>query len=751
MPAADGMQLYVRHGEREWSFAPHQDVMIGRHPRCQIALDDGRVSREHLRVWHTAEGWWLSDLDSRNGTWLEGADRLVEEPVMLQPGTSRIRVGAPDGLELLLTTTPARKDVPPTLVIIGRSRACDVVVDDPLASRQHAAVEIRERTTTLRDLGSFNGTFLNGRPVTTPEELNTGDRIGVGTSTFAWDGHHVVAAEPLRPAFSARHLEVVTRSGARLLEDVTFSAPSGSLVAVIGPSGAGKSTLLGALTGLHPATGGRVMWGGRNLYEEYAQLRFLIGLVPQEDILHRQLTVRRALDYAARLRLPPDTSATERASRIGEVLAEVGLSDRVDHRVDRLSGGQRKRTSIALELLSAPQLLFLDEPTSGLDPGLDRQVMSSLRSLADAGRVVLVVTHSVLALNECDRVLVMAPGGRVAYFGPPEELLEFFDAHDYPTVFATLDDPAWVVRYSGSSARQEYVGRTTVTDVPAPSTGPAPPRPLAPLRQLGTLVRRNLAVLAADRMLVILLVGMPFLLAAMAHSFPGDAGLSLRQAGDDVEVVRQRLIVLVIGAALMGTALSIKDLIGERPIYRRERTVGLSPAAYLLSKVLVLGSLVAAQSVLFTVLALLGMDGPDDSLVLPSGQLEIAAAIAAVGVTMTIAGLVVSALATSSDQTMPALVAIIMAQLVLCGGLFPLTGRSGLEQVSWLLPARFGYAASASTVDLQRPPAPQIDALYDATAEQWLTDLGLLGVQAVGLYVLAAWALRRSVARAPLR
>lgn len=565
------------------------------------------------------------------------------------------------------------------------------------------------------------------------------------------DGEDGPACPSGHPVFSARNLEVTTKTGAHLLDDVSITVPAGTLVGVIGPSGAGKSTLLDALTGLRPATSGQVTWNGRDLYAEYAQLRSLVGLVPQEDILHRQLTVRRALQFAARLRLPPGTRRTERDRRVEQVLREVSLTDHADQRIHALSGGQRKRTSIALELLTAPRLLFLDEPTSGLDPGLDRQVMESLRSLADAGRVVLVATHSVLALDECDRVLVLARGGRVAFFGPPAEVLPFFGLHDYPAVFAALDDETWVQRCAPAATTEGHDGRAASVRVPVPATALRPPRRAAGLRQLWTLIRRYLCVVAADRLFVVLLVGMPLLLALMAQAFPGRAGLSLVEAQGDVTQVQQRLVVLVVGAALMGTALSVREFIAERPIYRRERAVGLSPPSYLLSKVVVLGVLVACQCVVFTLLALLGLPGPDDALVLGHGLVEIAVAVAAVGVTISIAALAISAAVTSTEQTMPALVAVVMAQLILCGGLFPLAGREGLEQVAWALPARFGYAATAATVGLQRSPAPETDPLFDPTAGQWLTDLGLLGVQAAAFLLLAAWTLHRSVTRNPWR
>ena len=144
-------------------------------------------------------------------------------------------------------------------------------------------------------------------------------------------------------------------------------------------------------------------------------------MVPQDDVVHRQLTVNQALNYAAELRLPPDTSKADREQVVAQVLEELELTKHADTRVDKLSGGQRKRASVALELLTGPSLLILDEPTTGLDPALDRQVMMMLRQLADAGRVVLMVTHSVSYLDVCDQLLLVAPGGKTAFLGRPRD------------------------------------------------------------------------------------------------------------------------------------------------------------------------------------------------------------------------------------------------------------------------------------------------------------------------------------------
>ena len=244
--------------------------------------------------------------------------------------------------------------------------------------------------------------------------------MGIGPSTFRLSGSELQEfVDTGDVSLVARDLTVTLGNGKVLLDHVTFPLGERCLLGVIGPSGAGKSTLLGALTGMRPANGGSVLYDDRDLYAHYAELRHRIGLVPQENILHTQLTARRALRYAAELRFPRDTSKAERNRRVDEVLAELSLTPHAETRTDRLSGGQQKRVNVALELLTKPSLLFLDEPTSGLDPGLDKSVMEMMSGLANDGRTVIVVTHSVANLDICDRLLVLVPGGKVAYFGPP--------------------------------------------------------------------------------------------------------------------------------------------------------------------------------------------------------------------------------------------------------------------------------------------------------------------------------------------
>ena len=318
--------------------------------------------------------------------------------------------------------------LPAKVLRIGRADDNDVVVSDLRVSRWHA--ELRRAPGggyEITDLGSHNGTFVNGQRIDGSVAVTEADVIGIGPATFRLVGDELQQFDDVGDvSLDAKGLTVTLSSGKVLLDDVSFPLPERCLLGVIGPSGAGKSTLLGALTGMRPATTGTVLYDGRDLYANYAELRHRIGLVPQENILHTQLSARRALGFAAELRFPRDTSAAERTRRIDEVLGELSLTKHADTRTSSLSGGQQKRVNVALELLTKPSLLFLDEPTSGLDPGLDKSVMEMMSGLAKDGRTVIVVTHSVANLAICDRLLVLVPGGKIAYFGAPADGLRHF-------------------------------------------------------------------------------------------------------------------------------------------------------------------------------------------------------------------------------------------------------------------------------------------------------------------------------------
>jgi ABC transport system ATP-binding/permease protein len=519
--------------------------------------------------------------------------------------------------------------------------------------------------------------------------------------------------------------------------------PEKCLVGVIGPSGAGKSTLLGAMTGMRPADTGTVLYDNRDLYQDYAELRHRIGLVPQENILHTQLTARRALQYSAELRFPADTTAAERNARVAEVMEELGLAKHAETRADRLSGGQLKRMNVAQELLTRPSLLFLDEPTSGLDPGLDKSVMLQLRDLAHDGRTIIVVTHSVLNLMVCDRLLILAPGGRTAFYGPPGEALGYFGLADWADLFQAFDlypDRDWAGEFAASLVHARYAAAQRRPNAAQPDD-----RQLAPaqrrlrLRQYATLTRRYARVIAADRGYVLFMGLLPIMLGLLIRFVPAMQGL----AGPNGNMSAQELLqILVTCACLAGTASSVRELVKERPIYVRELAAGLSSGAYLLSKLTLLGAVSVVQSCVIVLLGVAGRQMPAHGALLKSYPLlELIIAIAVLAVTSMCLGLLVSAFVSTSEKAMPFLVMLTMFQVILSGGVLPFNGMTGLSQLSWIAPARWGFAAGASTVNLNAIgllPGTDADPLWTTSSANWLRDVAITAGLGL-LYLLITW------------
>ncbi|WP_431985300.1 FHA domain-containing protein [Streptomyces qinglanensis] len=646
---------------------------------------------------------------------------------------------------------------------IGRALENELVVSDLQVSRHHAEFHSSpDGRCEIHDLGSHNGTYVNGQPIprSGTVAISPQDIVGIGHSTFRLVGDRLEEfVDTGDVSFSARHLTVKVDGGKVILNNVTFGVPEKSLIGVIGPSGSGKSTLLRALTGYRPADVGEVLYDNRNLYKQFAELRQRIGLVPQDDILHKELKVRTALRYAAKLRFPGDVAEAERNARVEEVLAELKLDIHADKRVTSLSGGQRKRVSVALELLTKPSLIFLDEPTSGLDPGMDRDVMQLLRGMADDGRTVLVVTHSVAELGLCDKLLVMAPGGGVAYFGPPEEALNFFGYDSWADVFSAFEnyrDYDWMGRWQGSQHYQMYAAEI---DAQHPQQDPyaAQQQAMQPTRlqkpqswgsQLWTLMRRYLSVISADRSFLVLSFVTPLLLGLVSTLMPSDYGLTAppgKTNGDAGPI----LLILAIGACFSGAANSVRELIKERVIYERERATGLSRSAYLMSKVIVLGLVAAVQGLLMCIVGFYPRDLPEEGLLASNPAIEMTLVAIALGGTSMMFGLIISSLVKTSEKTMILLVLFAVVQVVFTGVLFKLFDSPGVEQFAWLMPSRWAMAALGATVELGRlmpqdkKDPTNTDPLWDHSLGQWVMDVGVLVLMGVLCYFVIIRLLRR--------
>ncbi len=667
---------------------------------------------------------------------------------------------------------------------IGRAPDNALVLDDPLISKHHARIDLSGNGMVVTDLGSTNGVYVDGQRVS-QVQVTQPVLLGLGSTFISLrpDGLcEVQVAGGAGGELVGKDLTFRVNNGSMtLLDGISFSLPGNELLAVVGPSGAGKSTLLKALTGEQKAQEGQVLFNGLDVYEHYPVMRNKIGVVPQSDVIHSALTVRKTLEYAAELRFAKDVTKAERQQRIAEVLEDLDLSAHVDKRIKKLSGGQRKRVSTAIELLTRPSLLFLDEPTSGLDPQLDRDVMDLLASLAhgtrpgDSGRTVVVVTHNENHIDRADKVLILAAGGKPVYYGSPREVLPYFRQRLNEiasqgrlllnTPKGTLPDPPAVDGYADvyalirnhTAELRQYMESTVPSTrrggAPAAAAGPAtqekPPKQQSVLRQVSTLVRRQLRIVAADPSYLAFMLLLPIIMGLLTKAIEGSDGFAVPSYPEPTPgnpgptIVKyssqamQLLVILITGAAFSGMSATIRDLIGERDVFLREKAVGLRSGAYLVSKATILALITTVQTALMMGIALMLNKGPDDAVILSGWPgLELAFCCWAVAFVSGLLGLAVSAMVSSSEQVMPVLVVSIMAQLVLSGGIIPISGRAVFEQLAWFMPSRWGYAMAASTLEMLAIMPNRDDALWKHETTQWLTNYGLLS--AIGLACMVA-------------
>jgi len=724
-----------------------------------MVLDDQRVGLVHLTLRHQPSVGWLVVDQSRGRTYCDGVpvDRVEvdgNDPVELRLAASddgpAISVGLatsdwykqPSGSP----RSDRRRPPPPgsfrrswplgDVVTIGRAPDNDIVLDEDLkVSRHHAKLRCDGNGAELQDLHSRHGVYVDGTQVDSAR-LTEGAIIGIGRHQFVLRAERleeyvedavVLAAENLGVVVGAEHMtrlerlrhrtaKVRRRSPAAgngpktLLQGISFTAEPGQLLAIVGSSGAGKTSLLRALLGTLPATEGKVTYNGRDLYESLDELRHRIGYVPQDNILHSQLRLRTALAYSAELRFADTISAAERDRLIDDVLDDLDLHEQANTPIHQLSGGERKRTSVAPELLSRPALLFLDEPTSGLDPDVEREVMELLRRMADQGSTVVVITHATAVLPLCDRVLVVGRHGSMAFYGEPDAALAFFDdANNWADVYEKLKDRGepqngdWPERFTRTRAYRSYVleprrrHRTAKAAIVARAGRMR--RYLGIGRQVLTLTRRNFAVIAATPGAR----GYAALLAAQAPVMAGLLALALggsNLSGHLGRHPRILLVLLVVAALAMGLVNACREIVRELPIYRRERTVGLSRGAYLTSKFLCLGTLAAAQTAVLTIGVVSWQHGPADALVLGSPLLELSAILFGATLAAVALGLAVSALAKTDAAAQVMIPVLLVAQIVLCNALLDISGRPVLAQTAWTAPAYWSFSATAASADL---------------------------------------------------
>jgi ABC-type multidrug transport system ATPase subunit len=480
----------------------------------------------------------------------------------------------------------------------------------------------------------------------------------------------------------------VQANGQTLVRSVDIDVRPGELCAIIGASGAGKSTLVRVLAGVNAPSAGTVTVDGEPI--DYATDS--VGYVPTGDLVHPQLTVREALRYAAALRAY-DVPVREREQRVEAVLEELHMAHRGDAQVRSLSDGERRRVACGTELVGDPSVVVLDEPTSGLDPGLERRLMVLLRELADRGRAVLVTTHATGSLRLCDRIVVMASGGRVAVVGSHDETLRHFGATTIDEVYAAVegsDDSADVVPVRNFDAGSAAPVQQTSNNVSARRRA-APPM----TAQLRTLSSRYALCMRRDARSLTLMIGQaPIIGIAIGLTVPSNI-LSDAILGPFYGVLLAFMIV--IGAVWLGLIAACREIARERDALLREAAVGVRLDAYLLSKCAVIFPLVAFQTLLL-IIPVAVLQPPNGSLMDYAGVLavSIVAAWGAVAI-----GLLVSVLVQTAGQATTVLPLVVIPQLLLAGALIPPSQMiAPIKALSDITLARWALAGIGGALDL---------------------------------------------------
>ncbi len=772
-------RLLIRTSSQE----PRQTALTGasftlaRGPDNDGVLPLTYVSSHHGRFERHGREWHYVDLESTNGTFVNGR-RVQSTP--LHDGDI-LRIGDPYGNSASLTfcTGPGEStsavtgqtDMGATVLklktsfLIGRNPQADLPLSASVISWEHARLDKTPEGYMLTDLRSTNGTFVNGQRLLRPCVLQEGDVVQIGPFWLIYEAGQLqqYAATGGVRLDGVRLVREVGKGERkkRILNDVSISVEPREFISLVGTSGAGKSTLMMALNGFTRADGA-VLVNGDDLYRHFDLYRTMVGYVPQDDIIHKDLTVESALRYAARLRLPPDTSEQEIAQRITEVLEQVEMVGQKHQVVTSLSGGQRKRVSIAVELLAEPRLFFLDEPTSGLDPGLEKKMMLTLRHLADGGRTIVLVTHATANIVQCDHVCFMCQG-RMVYFGPPQEALTFFGvtSGDFADAYGQLDDPdpkvarqkaaAWEQKFKNSIYYQKYVvdrqqklpqvqQRASVT---APQRGPK----VNVLQQFLVLTRRYMDLVLRDKLLLTVLmavmpiIGALVLLVSQSNWLVGNTLSEIEReladalAGGESSATysiiydsQVMLFILALASVLLGLFASVYEVVKESSVYLRERMVTLRIVPYLASKVVVLGLFALIQCFLLLLVISFKVKLPWDGILLPA-PLEIYITLVLGTLAATTLGLLISASVPNTNTVIYIVFLVLFFQLIFAGVLFDLPGIT--RPLSTLTLTRWSMEGLGASTDIEKlnrltrtrfqpdPVTEEVSTEVECPADDW--------------------------------
>ena len=631
---------------------------------------------------------------------------------------------------------------------IGSSGSCDVILPTNGVAKKHALITKMGDKISIKDENSLNGTSVNGNKLLTSQKINLNnlDVIVIGNSKIILYNNKLFY-QIYKRGMQLDAIDIVKRVRIKfktreISSHVSMHVKPSEFVAFVGGSGAGKTTFMKCISGVDTPTSGVVLLNGENLYENYENLKSNIGYVPQEDIVYSNLTLHDMLKYTAKLRMPENSTKKERMQRIKEVLEIVQLTEFENSYIRQLSGGQRKRASIAVELIADPSLFFLDEPTSGLDPDTERSVMKTLQKMSKMGKTIILVTHNTLNLNLCDKVAFFGKGGHLCFYGKPQEALDFFDVDDFVDIYTLLNEnmEEWYEKFTA------IYGKETSNNVEVKKSNKVIHKKKSFIKQLITLIRRYIKLIANDVQQLILLFAQAPIVAVLLTIVATE---DLYSSYDDTKAI---LFSLGCASIWLGLMNSVQEICKEKVILQKEHMSDLKLPTYLLSKFIVQGLLAFIQATIMVFIFQKIVGSSSYSILIDSyWDIQIICFLSIL--CSSSLGLCVSAIVKNSNIAMSIIPLILVPQLLFSGMLFKLEGIA--DFVSNFILCRWSVEGLGTSVNLNElthiiqtiNPMAEVEAenYFTFTSEHMVHVILIILLMTVVLMFLSYLALRKNV------
>lgn len=634
-------------------------IKIGRNASNDLVISSSVISGNHAIIELSNNRLFIQDNGSTNGTFVNNQRINAGEPIdiidktVFLAGKIAIQISVKSATDQS-HKPKANKDLTnigerilkqlesKTAITIGRSETADIFIDNPLISRNHSEITKIDNMYFIEDLRSMNGTFVNGQKISGKRQIGSNDSVIIGRIRFSLGGLTIDISKEV--AIKTIGLVKKFSNGKIGLQETNIEIQSNSLLAVMGPSGCGKSTLLKALNGESPGTSGTVYIGGQELNQNFDYLKMQIGYVPQDDIVHRELTVDESLWYAGKLRLP-NFSDKQLTGKINQVLEQLNIDHVRSNLVSAISGGQRKRVSIAVEILSDPLILFLDEPTSPLDPQTIEDFLLILKKLSQNGTTVIMVTHKPEDLVYMDQVIFMAEGGHICYYGKTKEYLSFFDVTDTVKVYSLLvkeSKDRWVAKYQSKGSNASTNSKSATISKSSKVNY---------FSQYFWLTRRYLNIKFNDRNNSLIMVGQaPFIAVIICVLFTSISG--------------GMLFLMAISSLWLGANNAAREIVIENAIFKRERMFNQGILTYIFSKITVLMLFSSIQSFLFVTILYFYFSGSSPEL---NNPINVMLWMMFISLVATLMGLLLSATLSTAEKVMSVVPLALIPQIMLAG------------------------------------------------------------------------------------